>query len=113
VPQLSGLRRRLSAAPDGGLLLEDTFRFSANPLEIEEALISWGEVELAGSAALIRRQHHSLRLTLLAPTGAAFAVQALAAESQANDKPAVLKRITLTLPPALETTVRIKIEVIE
>jgi len=116
VPQLASLRRRLrlSAAGNapGTLWLEDTFRFSESALEVEEAFVTWADVRLNGGEALIHGARHALRLTVESPAGAFFSVQALEDECRANDKPGVLKRLTLVLPPALETTVRVRMEIL-
>jgi hypothetical protein len=114
---LSGLRRELRLAATGEqagtLWLEDRFQFSADPLEVEEAFVTWCDVELNGSSALIRGQRHSLYLHIeQAPEGAHFEVQALEEACQANEKDGVLKRLTIALPAALETTLRVRMEIV-
>ncbi len=132
VAGLSGLRRELKLASDprqgagaadaqaGTLWLEDTFQFAGAPQDVEEAFVTWCDVEPQGASALIRGQRHNLRLTIESPAGAVFAVQALEEECKANDKEGVLKRLSVSLPPrhpdeglfpAAQTVFRMRLEV--
>lgn len=116
LPNLVGLRRKIQVAAHspkrGTLWLEDAFRFSDNPLAVEEAFVTWCEVELHDGGAFVKGQRHILKLTIEQPVGASFAVEALEEQSRANDKPGILKRITVTLPAAAETEFRIRMEVL-
>jgi hypothetical protein len=115
-PNLTSLRRQatLAAAGEeaGTVWLEDAFSFSGQPAEVEEAFVTWGEVEVAGGTALIRGERHSLRLTIEAPAGAAFRLERLEEDSKANLKPEVLKRLTVALPPAAEIVTRVRMETV-
>jgi hypothetical protein len=111
VSQLTSLRRRLRLTDVGVLWLEDTFCFNEDPLEVEEAFVTWAEVSVSGPQALIHGQQHNLRLTVESPPGASFVLQALEGESRANDKPGILKRLTITMPPALKTCVQVRMEI--
>lgn len=118
VANLTGLRRQLILASQdtpeartGTVWLEDTFSFSEPPAEVEEAFVTWGEVEVNGASAVVRGQKHSLRMTVESPSSVRFAVESLEEQCAANLKEGVLKRITLTLPPAASTRVRIRLEV--
>ena len=112
VEALSGLRRTLALDAQGGLLLEDQFSFSGAPLEVEEAFVTWGQVELDGASATVRGARHSLRLTIEAPAGASFAVQSLAEDCRANARAGVLQRISAVFPHAPATSVRIRMQVL-
>jgi hypothetical protein len=97
---------------------------------VEEAFVTWCDVEVAGATALVKGQRHTLKLTIEQPQAAAFAVEMLEEQSRANDKPGVLTRITASVPPqggsasvppqggfasvpaALETVFRMRMEVL-
>ncbi len=111
LPNLTGLRRQFSLEPGGGLQLEDTFTFSGEPAEVEEAFITWCEVEVQGGRVLIKGERHSLELSVEEPAGAQWAVERLDKECQANDKPGVLKRLALTFPATERQCVRIRMSI--
>jgi hypothetical protein len=118
VAGLSSLRRELKLAADppqgaevGTIWLEDTFQFTGVPLEVEEAFVTWCDVELRGASALVKGQRHSLRLTIESPAGTLFAVQALEEECRANAKAGVLKRLSASLPLAQQITFRLRLKV--
>ena len=92
--------------------LQDVFRFSENPVEVEEAFITWFEVDANKSTAVIHGQRHDLRLTLESPEGFNFSVEELKEQCRLNAKPGVLKRISVTLPVASETQVRVRMEIV-
>ncbi len=48
--------RRVLALDGTGVLLYDWFRFAEHPLEVEEAFVTWLEVEQAGTVAFVRGQ---------------------------------------------------------
>ncbi len=79
---------------------------------MEEAFVTWGEVELQGASALVKGQRHSLRLTIESPAGVDFAVQSLEEECKANAKEGVLKRLSVSPPPALQIVFRMRLEVV-
>jgi hypothetical protein len=121
VPELASLRRQITLAAEGAragtVWLQDTFRFSQTPAgaratEVEEALLTWLDVETDGATALLRGQRHTVRLTIETPTTAHFDVECLEEQCRANKKPGVLKRITCTLPAAAEVLARVRIEII-
>jgi hypothetical protein len=109
------IRRQLSVTADNQdavtLWLADSFTFEGVPLAVEEAFITWFEVETEGASALICGQKHTLRLTIEAPAGAEFELEALEEASRANHKPDVLKRLTFRLPAAAESQARVRMEV--
>ncbi len=111
VPTLKGLRRQLSLAPGGVVELEDSFTFAGAPAAVEEAFITWFDVEVNGSSALVKGQRHTLLLSVEAPAGVPFALERLEEACRANDKPGVLKRLTLNLPPAEAQRVCIKMTI--
>jgi hypothetical protein len=91
--------------------LADAFEFTGDPLAVEEALVTWSEVSASGPDAVIEGARHRLRLHIEEPAGAEFAVQALAAECRANQRDAVLKRITFKLPAAAQARAVLKIHI--
>lgn len=110
VPALSSLQRRLTIE-SGTICLEDDFEFNGDPLEVEEALITWCEVECQGNRAMIKGQKHNLTLAIEEPAAAVFSVELLEEQCKANHKDGVLKRITVQLPAAHRTAVRIRMQV--
>jgi len=108
---LSSATRRITLAADGMAWLEDAFRFAATPAEVEEALVTWHDVEIDGACALIQGQRHALRLTIESPAGARFALERLEEQSRANAKPGVLKRMSFMLPAALAIQARVRMEI--
>jgi hypothetical protein len=116
VATLIGARRSLTIATSnekgGTVWLHDTFRFSDDGSEVEEALLTWLPVEVEGVASTIIGRRHHLRLTIEQPAGAQFALDALEQESRANQKPEVLQRLHFVLPPAPMVEVRVRMEVV-
>jgi hypothetical protein len=99
VPALQKAVRQLSLA-DGQVRLEDTFEFSGDPVEVEEAFLTWQSVEVEGSTARIVTPDGTLELRA---DGAVFAAERLENDCNANHKSGVLTRITLTFPPQPST----------
>ncbi len=99
LPTLALARRTLSLNPNTGeTSLEDVFAFDGAPLEIEEAIVTWANVEPDGSTARVIGQRTTLELTVQEPDGAVFHVQRLEDECHANQREGVLTRLTVTLP---------------
>jgi hypothetical protein len=113
VAQLASARRQITLDQAGTVYLQDTFHFSENPVEIEEAFITWFDVAADGSTAIIHGQRHDLQLTIESPAGLCFAVEKLVAQCQANAKPGILKRISVVLPVANDTQMRVRMEIVE
>jgi hypothetical protein len=115
VSELASAQRQLSVAAGAKeavvAWLHDRFRFESQPQEIEEAFVTWMEVETEGSDALIRGQQHTLRLTIEEPAGAHFHLEQLDEASKANHREGVLKRLTFRLPVATETEARVRLEI--
>lgn len=112
VEGLESLRRRLTLTAQGEMLLEDAIRFSGTPLPVEEAFLTWNDVEIVEGAAVLHGARHDVRLSILAPQDARFAVERLEQACRENLKPGVLKRLTVQLSPAPESTLRLLAEVI-
>ena len=111
LPNLISARRQITITKLGMVWLEDAFSFSENPLEVEEAFVTWFEVDARGATVVIHGQHHQLQLTLEAPAESRFEVEHLTEQCRANAKPGVLKRIRVALPVAGETQIRVRMEV--
>ena len=109
VDGLTQLVRAITVEPGGVVRLNDAYEAST-PLTMEEALMTWLPVEVHGATAVVRGQKRSLRLTIEGPTGAACAVEELTEACTANKKP-LLRRISFTLPTAVEGVARIKMQV--
>lgn len=116
VSELQSLERtiRLESAGEtaGTVTLVDAFHLK-EPQEIQEAFVTWLEVEAESSTALIHGDQRDLRLTIEAPEGAAFAVVSLKEACEENAKEEVLKRISVDLPPARQLTFRVRMEWLE
>jgi hypothetical protein len=112
VANLSGLRRQITVDQAGVVKLQDTICFAANPMQVEEAFMTWRAVETNGATAVVHGQRHAVRLTIESPEGACFAVEELKEQCQANAKPGILKRITIGLPAAIESQVLVRMEII-
>jgi len=108
VPQLSELERKLTLTRDGALVLEDRFAFADSPLPVEEAFITWLDAAVSGETARLLGAKHTFELAIEEPTGAHFQLAVLAEESAANRVPIPLKRLSISLPPASQTTVRVR-----
>jgi hypothetical protein len=113
-PEASGLSsatRELTLISASMALLIDRFEFALRPNEVEEALVTWGEVEIQGKTATIRGAQSALLLTLEEPGEARFALEVLEEASQANERAAVLKRITAAVSGIMQVAFRIRIEI--
>jgi hypothetical protein len=109
VPGLERIERRLTLwAPSGQFTLEDTFWMAGQDLPVEEALVTWMEVSVAGSTARIVGERHELVLAIEAPAGAEFRLAVLEEESRANAKVVPLKRLAVQTMAAGETVARIR-----
>jgi hypothetical protein len=111
IAELKSLRRRLQLSSDGVIVLRDDAQFTGGPLEVEEALITWREVAVDGATALVQGERHALRLTIESPPGAQFHLERLEEASQANAKPAVLKRLSFVLPAGQSQSAQVRMEV--
>jgi hypothetical protein len=113
ITQLTGARRHITLDETGAVWLQDTFSFTDNPQEIEEAFLTWLDVGIKGNSAIIHGQQHHLQLAIEAPEGLHFAVESLAEQCRANAKPGVLKRITVMLPITIDVRFRVRLKIIK
>ncbi len=119
VAGLSRATRTLSIEGAGAVVLTDAFEF-AQPAEVEEAFVTWGQVEVDGPVATIRTGKHTLQMTIECPAvpgietpvGSHFAVESLDEACRINQREGILKRLTFVLPAAAETRACVKMEVI-
>lgn len=103
LPELTQARRKLQLfAETDTITLTDTFEFSGESLEIEEAFVTWSNVSVDGSTAYIQGQHNKLSMTIQEPKGASFVATRLIEECKANQKTEVLTRITVNLPAGIQ-----------
>ncbi|RPI25384.1 MAG: hypothetical protein EHM70_20155 [Chloroflexota bacterium] len=99
LPQLAQARRKLELDEQTGeVSLDDSFAFTGNPLEIEEAFVTWRSVAVDGPAAWITGRCSELCLTILEPGNAAFAANPLTEECRANQREQILTRLAARLP---------------
>jgi hypothetical protein len=111
VTNLASAQRQITLQ-SGTVWLQDASCFSENPVEVEEAFITWLDVDANGATAVIHGQRHHLRLTIESPEGLSFSVEKLEEQCKLNAKPGVLKRMSVTLPMASETQIRVRMEIV-
>jgi len=109
--KLSSARRRIILTETGTAWLQDTFSFEGDLVEVEEAFVTWLEVETNGATAIIRG-NHTLQLIIEAPEGLYFDVETLTEACLANAKDKILKRITVALPAANDLHFRMRLEMV-
>jgi hypothetical protein len=112
VATLDSARRQVALDGSGTVWLQDTFRFSENPVEIEEAFITWLDVDVNGAGAVVHGRRHDLRLTIEAPDRLHFEVEKLEVHRQA-DAGTTLSRISAGLPVADDVQFRVCMEIID
>lgn len=112
VASLIAARRTLTlitaAGDDTTLLLHDQFTFADAGATVEEALVTWLPVTLAGATAAVHGQRHRLTLTIEAPAGAQFALTEIARPATDDTAAAILHRLNFTLPPATNSAAHIR-----
>ncbi|MBI5303854.1 MAG: heparinase II/III family protein [Chloroflexi bacterium] len=111
VTNLASARRQITLDPAGVVTLNDVFRFSENPVAVEEALMTWCDAQVNGATALVRGKHHELRLIIETPNDAHFALEQLEKASRDNAKPEILKRLSVVLPVQDEPQFRVRMEI--
>jgi hypothetical protein len=113
VAQLTGVQRQITLDETGTVWLQDSFSFADDPVAVEEAFMTWLDVDVNDAIAIIYGQNHNLQLTIESPEGVHFAVESLTEQSRANAKPGVLKRITVVLPVITDPQFRMRMELIK
>ena len=99
LPELTLARRTLELDErTGELRLEDHFEFIEDPLEIEEAFVTWYSVVVDGPTSRIIGERNGLSLSIIEPVGAAFVADLLTEECRANQREATLTRLAVCLP---------------
>lgn len=91
---------------NGEVVLQDTFVFEGEPLEVEEAFMTWHDVETSGNTARIATDKGTLEIR--AENGT-FTAEKLEEACKANKKTGTLTRIGITYPPAQKTQTRFSI----
>lgn len=102
LPELQEAARSITLQ-DGGLTLEDRFQFTGEGLEVEEALMTWQQVEVDGPVARISTDSGVLEIRTDSGT---FIAENLEEICRVNKKSGVLTRITVTKPAAASSTAR-------
>ncbi len=99
LPELTLAQRRLRLMPETGVIwLDDTFEFTGDPLDIEEAYVTWSAVSVKGSTARIAGQNSELALTIHDPLGSSFEAVLLEEDCRANLQTRILTRLSIRLP---------------
>jgi hypothetical protein len=106
VPSLIQASRQFEMK-DGKVVLQDAFVFNGKPLEVEEAFMTWHNVETNGNTARIITDKGALEI--LAENGT-FASEKLEEACKANKKSGTLTRVSLTCPPSKKMQTRFSIE---
>ena len=97
----------------GRLTLQDTFRFAADPAQIEEAFVTWCDVQVNGAVARVRGEQHTLVLTIESPGAAEFELERMEEASRENSKSGVLRRLTARLPAQREAHFKMRMDMEE
>ncbi len=100
LPELKKASRTFTLQPDGILVLDSEYAFDGGGLEVEEAFITWLDVEVDGAKARVRSPEGVV--TIQADQGE-FRAERLEEACKANHKDQVLTRITLTKPASAST----------
>jgi len=103
LPDLTGLRRTVALRKDGSVILTDEFRFTGNGREMEEAFLTWHDVQTDGPVA--RLISNEGELVMRAETGT-FTVERLEEACKANKKKGILRRLSITYPATSSLRVR-------
>ncbi|HUW59976.1 MAG TPA: heparinase II/III family protein [Candidatus Bathyarchaeia archaeon] len=91
---------------NGEVVLQDAFVFQDEPLEVEEAFMTWHEVETSGNTARITTPNGALEIRT---EKGSFTSEKLDEACKANKKKDTLTRISITYPPAKKTQTRFSI----
>ena len=115
VSELLSAKRQLRLSTGGEEMgtvwFHDTFTFN-NESTVEEVFITWLECTIDGANALIHGQKYDLHLTIEQPQDVQFVLERLEKESLANEKPGVLKRLSIALPQTPEIQVSVRMQLI-
>jgi hypothetical protein len=99
VPGLKFARRTITLNPIGGVvILEDEFAFLGEQLTIEEALVTWFPVRLAGGVAEILGSRAVLKLEITQPAEARFIAEDQTEACRVNQRTGNLTRLAIELP---------------
>ena len=102
VKELTEAVRRI-ALEDGKVTLVDQFHFAGAGLEVEEAFMTWHDVEVEGNLARVRTSQGVLELRT---DSGVFAAERLEEACRENRKPGTLSRIFVTYAPMRERETR-------
>ena len=99
---LSSLIKQISFEETDGfpeVTLEDTFVFRDSPMEVEEAFMTFLDVEVEGGTAKITGENGELVLSIECPSQSVFSVETPYKECRDNSREGILKRITFKSTP--------------
>lgn len=116
VAGLESIRRTISLGSGqeaGTVRLQDSFVFTDEGAEAEEAFVTWLEAEVSGPVAILHGEKHDLQLTIEEPPGVVFTLATFEEECRANEREGILKRLSFTLEPekGMQTDVRVRASV--
>lgn len=89
--------RRTLALNGSVLTLTDTYQFNGEPLDVEEAFLTWLDVDIQGAVATIKGQHSQIQMTIETPAHANWELEYLEEACRQNHKTTVLKRLHFPL----------------
>ena len=99
LPGLKSALRTLRLTPGTGeASLDDMFEFQGAPLSVEEAFVTWSNIQVNGATARVVGQHSALALSIEEPNGATFRATRLEKECRDNQREGMLTRIVVALP---------------
>lgn len=108
VESLKSLVRKVCFDAPDTMVLQDEFVVEGQDQQVEEALATYGEVQVNGNWAQIDGQSYCLNLTIEEPDGASFAVETLTEACLANAKAEVLKRLTFNVQGKAKVRMQVK-----
>jgi hypothetical protein len=103
---------RSFAVSGGEIVLTDAFTFGGGGLSVEEGLVTWLKTMVQGKDAYIVGSRHVIKLSIEAPEGATFELAVLERESEENNKPVPLKRLSFHVSAGAATRARVRIKVL-
>ena len=102
VSSLQKAHRKFTLSSDG-VFLEDSFVFGTGGGEVEEAFVTWRDVDVEGSVARVKAKGGVLEIRL---EGGVFAAEPLDEACRANHKSDTLTRLSVDFGKSAETVAR-------
>ncbi len=106
LPTLTKAERTLTLTKQG-ITLTDTFEFSNQGEEIEEALVTWLPVTIENNIATLHGKNGKVKIS---PSSGTFEIESLKEQCEANNRSGELSRIKLKLPAQPQTQITFTME---